>query len=120
MSRLPSFSEIGERIRILREQCNMSQEELASRIGLSRPVVTKIEGGKKALNSLELRLIADALSVSTDDLTRPVEEEDCTLVGRFRAKQDKNNPALIESIEKLDRIFEEVLGQIRLWRTGNG
>lgn len=116
MARLPSFSEIGGRVKSLREQKGLSQEELAALIEVSRPVVTKIEGGKKAINSLELRRIADVLSVSVDELTCPVNEDEETLMGRFRARQNGDDPILTASIEKIEGIFKEILGQVRLWR----
>lgn len=116
MARLPSFSEIGGRVKSLREQKGLSQEQLAALIDVSRPVVTKIEGGKKAINSLELRRIADVLGVSVDELTRPVNEEEETLVGRFRARQNGEDPILAASIEQIEGIFKEILGQVRLWR----
>ena len=118
--RVPTFSEIGARIRELREERGLSQEQLAKEIGLSRPVVTKIEGGKKAISSLELRQIADVLGVSTDALTDPGKEEEETLIGRFRARQKNGDPAIMESVEQIEHIFKEILGQIRLWRQSNG
>lgn len=116
MARLPSFSEIGGRVKSLREQKGLSQGQLAALIDVSRPVVTKIEGGKKAINSLELRRIADVLGVSVDELTCPVNEEEETLMGRFRARQNGEDPILAASIEKIEGIFKEILGQVRLWR----
>jgi transcriptional regulator with XRE-family HTH domain len=118
MSRVPTYKEIGMRIKSLREKRGFSQEQLANELGLSRPVITKIEGGKKAINSLELRQVADVLGISTDELTRPVDEE--TLVGRFRTRHNTDDPALIESVEKIDQIFKEIVGQVELWRQSDG
>ncbi|MDF9408210.1 MAG: anaerobic benzoate catabolism transcriptional regulator [Pelotomaculum sp. PtaB.Bin013] len=118
--RVPTFSEIGARIRELREKHGMSQDQLATELGLSRPVVTKIEGGKKAINSLELRQIADILGVSTDLLMDIGEEDEETLVGRFRARQKSDDKMLVESVEQIEHIFKEILGQIKLWRQSNG
>lgn len=116
-TRVPTFEEIGARIKALREERDMSQEQLAQGMDISRPVVTKIEGGKKAINSLELRQIADILGVTTDVLTKPVAEED-TLVGRFRATQTDEEEQF-RSIEKIELIFKEILGQVKLWRQSN-
>ncbi|MHB1043661.1 MAG: helix-turn-helix domain-containing protein [Eubacteriales bacterium] len=118
--RIPTFSEIGALIRELREERGMSQEQLATKLGLSRPVVTKIEGGKKAINSLELRQIADILGVTTDALTDLGEKEEETLVGRFRARQNNDDKALEKSVEQIEHIFKEILGQMKLWRQSNG
>jgi len=116
--RVPTFEEIGARIKVLREERGMSQEQLAHEMDISRPVVTKIEGGKKAINSLELRQIADVLRVTTDVLTEPVVEED-TLVGRFRATQG-NEEELIKSVTQIEFVFKEILGQVKIWRQSNG
>ncbi|MBC7324243.1 MAG: helix-turn-helix transcriptional regulator [Moorella sp. (in: Bacteria)] len=35
---MPSFPEIGERIRFLREKRGLTQEDLADALGVSRPV----------------------------------------------------------------------------------
>ena len=37
---------IGEQLKALRIRKNMSQEELASRIGVSKPTINRIENGK--------------------------------------------------------------------------
>ena len=119
MSRVPTYKEIGMRIKSLREKRGFSQEQLATELGLSRPVITKIEGGKKAITSLELRQVADVLGVTTDELTGPVDEEE-TLVVRFRTRHNNDDPVLIESVEKIDQIFKEIVGQVELWRQSDG
>lgn len=114
MSRPPTYAEIGERIRRLREQHRLTQDELAQAIEVSRPVMSKIEAGKKALSSLELRRIADRLGTSTDDLTRPVDEE--SLSGRFRARGEISEEELEGCLPGIERLVGEVLGQVRMWR----
>lgn len=115
MTRMPTFSEIGQRIKVLREKRGLSQEQLAGLIDLSRPVVIKIEGGKKVINSLELRLIADALKTTINELTYPVQENEETLMDLFRTKQGNNDLALVKSVGKIEQLFKEIVGQIRLW-----
>ncbi len=72
--RAPTFEEIGARVRSRREEKGLSQADLAKAVGVSRPVITKIEAGGKAINSVELRRIADVLGVSIEDLTRSVND----------------------------------------------
>ncbi len=112
MPRLPTFAEIGERIRALRQARGYDQGDLAETLQASRPVVTKIEGGKKAVNSLEIRKIADFLGVSVDELTRPVEEE--TLVARFRAGRE--DPAFLEAVGQIEDIMKMMIAQLQLRR----
>ncbi|MEM6264158.1 MAG: helix-turn-helix domain-containing protein [Bacteroidota bacterium] len=59
---------LGERIALVRKQKSLSQEELAKVIQVSRPVITQIEGGKRQLTALELKKLAFALELSSDDL----------------------------------------------------
>lgn len=60
--------EIGRRISELRKYRGYSQDELAKFLGISRPSLTQIELGKRNLSVLELKKIADNLSVSIDRL----------------------------------------------------
>ena len=52
----------------LRKVNNMSQEELAERIGVSRQTLSKYETGESLPDIEKCRMIADAFAVSVDDL----------------------------------------------------
>lgn len=56
-------------IRVWREHRGMSVSALASTAGLSQPYVSQIEAGKREGTAKSLKAIADALSVSIDDLS---------------------------------------------------
>jgi DNA-binding Xre family transcriptional regulator len=56
-------------IRVWREHRAMSARELAARSGLSTPYVSQIETGKREGTIAVLRRIAEALSVTLEDLT---------------------------------------------------
>ena len=47
--------QIGQRIIALRKKRQLSQEDLAKIIGISRPSLTQIELGKRSLNIMELQ-----------------------------------------------------------------
>lgn len=111
MSRTPTFEEIGARIRDIRHQKKLTQDALAVTLQVSRPVVSKIESGKKAINSVELRVIADRLGVSTDFLTRPIEDQNSITLFRATGQEDPN---FVDAVTKVNGIFEEMLGQIHL------
>jgi transcriptional regulator with XRE-family HTH domain len=113
---LPTFAEIGERIRALRQDGGYDQADLAEKLQVSRPVITKIESGKKAVNSIELRGIADFLGVTVDELTRPVEDE--TLVARFRAGRD--DPEFLEAVDQIEGIIKTMIPQLQLRRERHG
>lgn len=111
VGRMPTFGEIGERIRAAREAEGYSQDDVAKHLGISRPVVTKIETGKKAVNGIELRKIAEFLEVTIDFLTEPL-EEDNGLVALFR--EGENDEEFVIAVEKIEQVFLQMLGQIKL------
>ena len=57
--------EIGDRIRIRREELQMSQDELAKRLGYkSRSSINKIEANSRNLTQSKIKAIADALDTT--------------------------------------------------------
>ena len=42
--------ELGRRIRQARESCGMTQDEVAEKLGVSRPIVVQIEQGKRPVS----------------------------------------------------------------------
>ena len=65
---------LGTRIRKARERANISQAELARRIGISKQAMNAIEGGHTDPRASRIVAIAEELGVSTDTLLldRPV------------------------------------------------
>lgn len=59
---------IGAKIRISRQVAELSQEELANRIGLGRTSITNIEIGRQKLQIFTLYAIAETLRVSVNSL----------------------------------------------------
>ncbi len=60
--------EIGQRISELRKSKGYSQGDLAKMLDISRPSLTQIELGKRNISVIELKKIANILSVSIDKL----------------------------------------------------
>lgn len=60
--------ELGNRISELRKIKGYSQDELAKLLGISRPSLTQIELGNRNISVIELKKIADNLSISIDKL----------------------------------------------------
>ena len=112
VSRVPTFKEIGQRIREIRLSKGFDQADLSEALGVSRPVATKIENGKKAINTLEIIKIADLLGVTVDELTKPVEEE--ALVAKFR--QGYDDPSFYNAVNCIEEIFKSMVAQIHLRR----
>ena len=61
---------IGEKIAELRRQNNMSQEELAERLGISRQSVSKWESGQSLPDIEKLPILSDLFHVSIDYLVK--------------------------------------------------
>ncbi len=60
--------EIGRRISHLRVRAGLSQEELASSVGISRPSLTQIELGNRNVSAVELTRFSDVLNFSMDEI----------------------------------------------------
>ncbi|MGH7929030.1 MAG: helix-turn-helix domain-containing protein [Candidatus Binatia bacterium] len=66
---------IGARIRGLREQQNLTLEDLASRVGTTKGFLSEVENGKRGTSSENLLRIAQALGASVDYLLTGEETE---------------------------------------------
>lgn len=61
-----SQKQLGEKIKSLREEKDVSQEQLSKAIGLSRVAVSEVERGNRGVDSVELVKIASFFNVSID------------------------------------------------------
>lgn len=61
-------AEVGERVKTLRAEKDLAQNELAERAGLDLAALSRAEIGERAFAVSELMAIANALDVSTDEL----------------------------------------------------
>ncbi len=68
---LLEYRKIGARIREVRLQKGMSQNDLAVKAQIALPSVSNIELGKAQMKLSTFIRIAEALQVSTDELLRP-------------------------------------------------
>lgn len=97
---------IGQRIKARREELNMSQEELAIKIGYkSRSSINKIELDLYNLKQSKIKVIADALNVSPayimgwEEKKRPEPEVDSDLEEMtkiFNSLSEDNRAKLLE------------------------
>lgn len=67
----PLYQLFGNRVRELREERNVTQEELARRVDLSRTSITNIEKGRQRILLHQLVDIAAALDAKPQDLMPP-------------------------------------------------
>lgn len=61
------FTEIGKKIKKIRESLGKTQEELAKATGMKRPNIARIESGKHEPSLETLKKLADALNLSIAD-----------------------------------------------------
>lgn len=73
---------IGESIRREREVAGYTQAALAERVGIDGTALSKIEAGKRGLDSLVLRRIARALNVPMDRFFTADHADEPLVLGR--------------------------------------
>lgn len=64
----PEAAQLGERVRFLRAQRLMTQEDLAEASGLGRATVARIEAGGTAPHMRTVKVLAAALAVGHEEL----------------------------------------------------
>jgi Zn-dependent peptidase ImmA (M78 family)/transcriptional regulator with XRE-family HTH domain len=78
--------ELGRRLRSAREAVGLTQEDVAARLGVSRPTITQIEAGNRPVSSLELDRLAAIYGRDIRDLLAPAYAEDAVFGALFRAQ----------------------------------
>lgn len=69
---------LAERIKKMREDRELSQEELARKLGVPRPSISQLESGQRDVSSIELAKLAIIFEISVDDLLSPdLEKKEC-------------------------------------------
>lgn len=58
------LKKLGERIKQLRKEANISQEKLAELAGLDRTYINSVENGKRNISIINIEKIAKALEIS--------------------------------------------------------
>lgn len=58
---------IGQRIKVLREQAEMSQKDLAYSADLDRSYIASIENGQRNVSIVNIEKIANALNITLKD-----------------------------------------------------
>ncbi|WP_440104207.1 helix-turn-helix transcriptional regulator [Streptosporangium sp. H16] len=77
--------QLADRIRKEREYLNLSQEQVASVLGVSRAAVSAMETGRRKVSGQELKRLAQLFGTSVDRLLGAELVEDPTSQALFRA-----------------------------------
>lgn len=104
------MTKFGERIRKMRMELGMTQEELATRMGYtSKSTITKIEQGIRDVPQNKIEKFADVLGTTPAVLMGWVDKEtdqknDARVSIAFQSSYDKE---LFEMVEKLSKLTPE-------------
>ncbi|MDA2925564.1 XRE family transcriptional regulator [Acidobacteria bacterium AH-259-L09] len=83
-----SQQQLGQRLKIAREACSLTQEQVSEDLGLSRSAITQIELGKRSVSSLELDRLARLYGRDIRDFLSEDFQEEGALIALFRANKD--------------------------------
>lgn len=81
-------AELGRRLRAAREARGLKQDDIAAHLGVSRPTITQIELGNRAISSLELDALADLYACDIRELLAERSAERDPLLALFRLEPD--------------------------------
>jgi Zn-dependent peptidase ImmA (M78 family)/transcriptional regulator with XRE-family HTH domain len=81
-------TELAERIRVARESCDLTQEDVARSLGVSRPTVVQIEQGNRTVSSLELQKLAFLFGRDMRDFFGEEFRAEDAIVALFRAEAE--------------------------------
>lgn len=97
---LPTPAEIGERLRLAREEANLKQADAAEAIGVARTTIVAMEQGQRRARTSELQQLAKLYKTSVNALLRP-EAVHIDLSPRFRKLPASKDGAAEEAVQLL-------------------
>jgi Zn-dependent peptidase ImmA (M78 family)/DNA-binding XRE family transcriptional regulator len=110
-----SQKELGRRLRAIREACQMTQEEVAHYLGLSRSSVAQMELGNRAITGLELERLAFLFGRDLREFFAEEFQDEDALVALFRANPDvAGQLAVVDTLRRCLALGREVTNLERL------
>lgn len=111
-NKLTYYVELGKAIASARENCNMSQEELALLVGLKRTSISNIEHARQDVSAFLLHKIAQALHVEPITLI-PLDKSNAISVDvMIRRKNIAKMKHVLSLVEKLKVFAMEELQEL--------
>jgi transcriptional regulator with XRE-family HTH domain len=98
---------IGQRIKKLREEIGINQQELADRLSVLRPTISQMENGKRKVTAEELIKLSEILNTSVQYLMG-LEDQPKIVLQERREKMTKPQMRINVPAKNLDK-FKEVL-----------
>ncbi|MEJ6949399.1 helix-turn-helix domain-containing protein [Natronospora cellulosivora (SeqCode)] len=106
---------LGERISKLRNEKGYTQAELAELIGVSRPVMVKIENAQRTVSLDEGEEISKALGISINTLLNfEKEEEEKSFFMAFKAKGMDDEQ--LKDIKRFEMLFDALCTQEEIYK----
>lgn len=108
---MPSASQIGERLAQARKRLQLTQAEVAERVGLARTTLVAIEKGERPATNPELVKLTSALSVSLNDLLREhavVAEASPRFRGPVKRDASVETERATQELVELGRLYVEL------------
>lgn len=103
---------ISQRIKALRIERGLSQEEVATKLDMSRQRYSRIESNQVQVTFKAIEQLADVFGIATKEITR-VSEEKKPLKVLFR--ENNADGTSDEAIEKIQKILEYMNAHERLY-----
>jgi transcriptional regulator with XRE-family HTH domain len=110
------MTNLGRRIKEMREKSEMSQETLAKQLSVSRPTLSLIENGERKLSAEESKKVADIFGISIDSLFEEKKEPQF-IIKETRAEYREAEPEIRLDIpqrnfKKFKEVFLYVLNKV--------
>jgi len=108
--------ELGRRLRVAREACSMTQEDVARHLGVSRSTVAQMELGNRVVTGLELSRLAYLFGRDVRQfIAEDVAEEEDALVALFRLHPDiSDQDEIVEALRMCMALGRELTNLERI------
>ncbi len=101
--------ELGGRLRIARQACGLTQDDVARFLGVSRSTVAQMELGNRAVTSLELDKLAYFFGRDIREFVADTFEEEDALAALFRAEPEiADQPGVASSLRAAIALGREI------------
>ncbi len=101
--------ELGRRLRIARQACGLTQDDVARFLSVSRSTVAQMELGNRAVTSLELDKLAYFFGRDIREFVADTFEEEDALAALFRAEPEiAGQPAVADSLRAAIALGREI------------
>lgn len=107
---------LGDKIATLRKEAGLTQQQMAEKVGISRPSLVKIENSQRAISLEEGDVISKVLGISLDSLLNEGNNhnEDRSFAKVFKAKGMNDNN--VAEIARFELLFDALITQEQIYR----